>query len=58
MPGESARTFGRITLGLAVAAILAAALTVPSVFGIETWKWVLGLIGLALFVSSGKRRGT
>jgi len=56
LPGESARTLGRIALGLTAATVLAVVLTVPQIFGIETWKWILGLIGLALFVSSGRRR--
>ena len=39
--------------GVAVAIFLAAALVKPVVFGIDTWKIVLGLAGLILFVGAG-----
>ena len=38
---------------LAVAILLALPLVIPSVGRIETWKIVLGLAGLLLFVSAG-----
>ena len=41
------------TGGLAVAIFLAAALVKPVVFGIDTWKIVLGVAGLTLFVGAG-----
>ena len=46
----------RVVAGLAVALVIAALVAVPSVFGVATWKWVLGAIGLALFVAGGRRR--
>ena len=39
-------------LGAVVAVTLA---VVPTIGGISTWKVVLGVIGLALFVLAGKR---
>jgi hypothetical protein len=33
--------------------VLALLLAVPRLFGVETWKWVLGVAGLALFLVSG-----
>jgi hypothetical protein len=50
-------------LARALAAILIAAagallLAVPEIAGVATWKWVLGAIGLVLFVASGRpKRG-
>jgi hypothetical protein len=38
---------------VAVAVVLAALMAVPRVFGVETWKWVLGAAGLALFLLAG-----
>ena len=46
----------RIVAGLLVAAVAAALAVVPSILGVATWKWVLGAIGLAIFVSAGRRR--
>lgn len=45
-----------IVAGAAVAMLLAVVMIVPSLFGISTWKIVLGALGLALIVLSG--RGT
>jgi hypothetical protein len=39
-----------------VAAGAAALAAVPTILGVATWKWVLGTIGLAIFVSAGRRR--
>jgi len=39
--------------GLAVAIFLAAALVKPVIFGIDTWKIVLGVAGLMLFAGAG-----
>ena len=41
---------------IVVAAVMATLLAVPEIGGVATWKWVLGLIGLALFVAGGRRR--
>jgi hypothetical protein len=44
-----------------VGAVLAAAaatvlLVVPTIFGVETWKWALGILGAVLFVAAGRRK--
>lgn len=39
--------------GLVVAVLLVVPFVVPRIAGIDTWKIVLGLAGLALFVSGG-----
>ena len=44
---------GRLASGVAVAAVVALLIAVPRVAGVETWKWVLGVIGLALFLVGG-----
>ena len=51
---------GRIAGGVAVAAALAVLMGVPSIAGIETWKWALALAGLVVFVWGGlsDRRGS
>ena len=36
---------GRIAGGVAVAAAMAVLMGVPSIAGIETWKWALALAG-------------
>lgn len=46
----------RIAAGLGLAAVAATLAAVPSILGVATWKWVLGVIGLAIFVSAGRRR--
>jgi hypothetical protein len=48
----------RIAAGLGVALVAAALAVVPSILGVATWKWVLGAIGLAIFVSAGRRGGS
>jgi hypothetical protein len=44
-----------IVVGLAVSLLIATVLIVPAFFGISTWKIVLGAIGLALIVLSGRK---
>ena len=44
-----------ITIGLAVSLLIAIVLIVPTLFGISTWKIVLGGIGLALIVLAGRK---
>jgi hypothetical protein len=39
-----------------LAAIAAALMVVPTILGVATWKWVLGVLGLVIFVSAGRRR--
>ena len=41
---------------LVVALLLALPFIVPTIARIDTWKIVLGLAGLALFVSAGRGR--
>jgi hypothetical protein len=42
--------------GLLVAAAIAGPFAVPTVAGISTWKYLLGAIGLWLFVRAGMSR--
>jgi hypothetical protein len=44
--------------GLAVAVLLAAPFVVPAIAGISTWKYVLGAIGLGIFVRAGMTHTT
>ena len=46
----------RITAALVLAAIAAILMVVPTILGVATWKWVMGAVGLAIFVSAGRRR--
>jgi hypothetical protein len=46
----------RTAAAVGLAAIAAALLVVPTILGVATWKWVLGAVGLAIFVSAGRRR--
>ena len=42
--------------GLLVAAAIALPFVIPVIAGIETWKYLLGAIGLWLFVRAGMSR--
>jgi hypothetical protein len=42
--------------GLVVAGLLAAPFIVPTIAGVGTWKYLLGALGLWLFVSAGMGR--
>ncbi len=44
---------GRIAGGVAVAVAMAVLMGVPSIAGIETWKWALALAGLVVSVWGG-----
>jgi len=33
--------------GAVVAAFLASIIGIPTIAGVDTWKWILGLVGLA-----------
>ena len=46
----------RAAAALGLAAIAAALMVVPTILGVATWKWVLGAVGLVIFVSAGRRR--
>ena len=50
------RPLRNVLTGLATAIVIAFVLAVPSIGGVGTWKIVLGLIGLALFVAGGRPR--
>lgn len=39
--------------GVVVAVVVALPFVVPRIAGVDTWKIVLGLAGLTLFVSAG-----
>ena len=39
--------------GLGVAVVLAAPFAMPTIAGISTWKYLLGVIGLWVFVRAG-----
>jgi hypothetical protein len=43
----------RMSVGILVALVAAAVALQPTIGGISTWKVVLGMIGLALFVVAG-----
>jgi TRAP-type mannitol/chloroaromatic compound transport system permease large subunit len=47
---------GNLLGGLAVAVLLSAPFIVPSVGGIATWKIIMGVAGLSLFVRAGMSR--
>jgi hypothetical protein len=44
-----------LLVAAAAAAILAAMVAVPEIAGVSTWKIVLAVIGLGLFVAGGWR---
>jgi hypothetical protein len=46
----------RMVPAVIVAAAMATLLAVPEIAGIATWKWMLGAIGLALFLSGSRKR--
>jgi len=46
----------RAVLGLLIAAAGAVLLSVPTILGVETWKWALGVLGAVLFVAGGRRK--
>ncbi len=47
----------RALVALLIAAVAAALLVIPEIAGVATWKWVLGVIGLALFRAGSRKRG-
>jgi hypothetical protein len=40
---------GNLVGGAAAAAILAIVMFIPTIAGVSTWKWMLGLVGLLLW---------
>jgi hypothetical protein len=49
------KAFLRLSVAVLVAVAAVTLAVVPTIGGISTWKVVLGVIGLALFVLAGKR---
>lgn len=47
---------GRMVPAVIIAAAIATLLAVPEIGGIATWKWMLGAIGLAVFLSGSRKR--
>jgi ABC-type Fe3+ transport system permease subunit len=47
---------GNFLAGFAVAVLLAMPFIVPVIAGIDTWKYLLGAMGLWLFVRAGMGR--
>ena len=45
----------RLSLALAVAAVPAIVAFVPTIAGVSTWKWVLGIVGLMIFMLAGRQ---
>jgi hypothetical protein len=39
-----------------VATTIAVLMAVPRIAGIDTWKWVLGVVGLVLIVVAGRKK--
>ena len=48
------RPLRNVVTGLATAIVIAFVLAVPTIGRVSTWKVVLGLLGVALFVSAGR----
>ena len=46
----------RAIAGVLIAGAGAVLLAVPTIFGVETWKWALGVLGAVLFVVAGRRK--
>jgi len=44
-----------MVLGVAFAVGLATFAIVPTIAGVSTWKWVLGVLGVVLFVLAERR---
>lgn len=47
---------GRIVPAVVIAGAVAMLLAVPEIGGVATWKWMLGAIGLALFLAGSRKR--
>ena len=46
----------RVIAGVVIALAGAVVLTVPTIWGVETWKWALGVLGAVLFIAGGRKR--
>jgi hypothetical protein len=51
-----ASPLARMTAGIVLAVAAAMLAAVPTIAGISTWKVLLGLVGLALFIIAGRDR--
>jgi hypothetical protein len=47
-----------LVLGGGIAAGLATLAIVPTIAGVDTWKWILGVLGVVLFVLAERRGRT
>jgi hypothetical protein len=47
--------FKRLGLALGVAAVPTIVVFVPTIAGVSTWKWVLGIVGLMIFMLAGRQ---
>ena len=45
----------RLAIAAGIAIVIAILFAVPHIAGIETWKWVLGAIGMAFIVLAGRK---
>jgi len=50
-----AMAYGRLAIAAGIAVVIAILFAVPRIAGIETWKWVLGAIGMAFIVLAGRK---
>jgi TRAP-type mannitol/chloroaromatic compound transport system permease large subunit len=48
------RSAGRLAAGFAIAAVIAFTMAVPTVGSLSSWKIVLGVIGLVIFIRAGR----
>lgn len=46
----------KVGIAALIATTIAVLMAVPRIAGIETWKWVLGFIGVALIVLAGRKK--
>ena len=51
---KSGGSVRRFAVGLAVAMVMAFTMAVPTVGTLSTWKIVLGVVGLVIFVRAGR----
>lgn len=51
---KSGRSVRTIAAGLAVAMVMAFTMAVPTVGALSTWKIVLGVVGMVIFVRAGR----
>jgi hypothetical protein len=49
------RAISKLLVASGIAILIALLLAVPSIGGIDTWKWILGVVGLALILRAGRK---